>query len=257
LLENANKIAESAFPDVACAKRCFKMADPEQKLMNLVTAILQGDLAEAAQMLADSSGLGTASFQTGASSASEKPYFLAHIGKYIYAGDTALHIAAAAYQVQIVEQLIGAGADVSTRNCFGYNPLHVASAGGPGTQSWNPAQQAATIRVLVNAGIDPNSTDKRGVTPLHIAVRTRCSLAVHTLLECGADPARRNRNNSDAMVLAMNTTGRGGSGSPDAKREQRQIFKLLSQAGSAARNQLARDGKRDTCIDQQRPPFAQ
>jgi ankyrin repeat protein len=207
------------------------MADPDQMLMNLVTTILQGDVTAAAQMLADSPGVARASFQTGASRTSEKPYFLAQIGKCIYAGDTALHIAAAAYQVQVVELLIGAGADVCARNRFGYNPLHAASAGGPGSQSWNPAQQAATIRVLINAGVDPNSTDKRGVTPLHIAVRTRCSLAVHTLLECGADPAQRNKNNSDAMVLAVNTTGRAGSGLPEAKREQQQILQLLTQAG--------------------------
>jgi hypothetical protein len=206
-------------------------ANKDQELMNLVSLILQGGAGEFAKILASSPELASASFQTGASRASEKPYFLAQIGKYIYAGDTALHIAAAAYQVRIVEQLIGAAADVHARNRFGYNPLHAASAGGPGSQSWNPAQQAATIRALISAGVDPNSTDKRGVTPLHIAVRTRCSLAVHTLLECGADPARRNKNNSDAMVLAVNTTGRGGSGSPEAKREQQQILQLLTQAG--------------------------
>jgi hypothetical protein len=206
-------------------------ANTDRELIRLVSLILQGDVGKVPGMIAASPGLATSCFQTGASRKSEEPYFLAQIGKYIYAGDTALHIAAAAYQVQIVEQLIGAGADVRARNRFGYNPLHAASAGGPGSQSWNPSQQAATIRMLVKAGVDPNSTDKRGVTPLHIAVRTRCSLAVQTLLECGADPARRNKNNSDAMVLAVNTTGRGGSGSPEAKREQQQILQLLSQAG--------------------------
>jgi ankyrin repeat protein len=208
-----------------------KMADSDRELMKLVTAILQGETSQVAQMLAASPGLATARFQTGASRASEKPYFLSQIGKYINSGDSALHMAAAAYQVQIVEQLIGAGADVRARNRFGYNPLHAAAAGSPGSQAWNPAQQAATIRVLVKAGVDPDSTDKRGVTPMHIAVRTRCALAVQTLLECGADPARRNKNGSDAMVLAINTTGRGGSGSLEAKQEQQKILQLLSNAG--------------------------
>ena len=206
------------------------MANPDEELMRLLAVILQADAAKVAQMLAASRALATSSFHTGASRTSEKPYFLTQIGKYIYAGDTALHIAAAAYQVGIVEQLVKAGADVWATNRFGYNPLHAAAAGTPGSRWWNPAQQAATIRKLIDAGIDPNSTDKRGVTPLHIAVRTRCALAVQTLLECGADPTRRNKKGSDAMVLALNTTGRGGSGSPEAKREQQQILRLLTQS---------------------------
>jgi ankyrin repeat protein len=206
------------------------MANSDHELMSLVPLILRGEADKVAEAIAATPVLAAACFQAGASRASEKPYFLQQIGRYIYAGDTALHIAAAAYQVAIVEQLIGAGADVRARNRFGYNPLHAAAAGNPGSQSWNPAQQAATIRALVKAGVDPDSTDKRGVTPMHIAVRTRCALAVETLLENGADPARRNKNNSDALVLAVNATGRGGSGSPEAKREQQRILQLLTRA---------------------------
>jgi len=207
------------------------MPDADQELMTLVRLILQGDADKVAEILAASPGLAIASFRTGASRAVEKPYFLTEIGRYIYAGDTAMHIAAAAYHGQIVEELIKAGADVRARNRFGCNPLHAAAAGAPGSRKWNPAQQSATIRILVKAGADPNSTHKRGVTPMHIAVRTRCALAVQTLLECGADPTRRNKSGSDAMVLAVHTTGRGGSGSPEAKQEQQQILHLLTQAG--------------------------
>jgi hypothetical protein len=211
------------------------MTTSHRELMSLVDAILLGDEANVACTLSASPELARAAFQTGASRAIEKSYFLDQIKRYIYAGDTALHIAAAAYQAQIAERLIESGADVRARNRLGYNPLHAAAVGGPGSQTWNPAQQAATIRVLVAAGADPNSTDKREVTPLHIAVRTRCALAVQTLLECGADPARRNKNGSDAMILAVNTTGRGGSGSAEAKAEQEQIMRLLGMRGATAR----------------------
>ena len=207
------------------------MANHDHELMKLVKTILQNDPAKVAAMLSAPPRLATESFHAGASRETEKPYFLVQIGRYIYAGDSALHIAAAAYRVEIVEQLIKRGADLCARNRFGYNPLHAAAAGNPGSQSWNPAQQAATIRILIKAGADPNSTDKRGVTPMHIAVRTRCALAVRTLLECGADPTRRNKGGSDAMVLAVNTTGRGGTGSPEAKHEQKQILQLLTKAG--------------------------
>ena len=206
------------------------MTIPDHELMRLVTAIVDDDTEQVAHMLALSPALAMACFQTGASRDTEQPFFIAQIGRYIYAGDTALHIAAAAYQVQIVNQLIAAGADVQARNRFGYNSLHAAAAGSPGSAWWNPARQADTIRALIKAGADSNSTDKRGVTPLHIAVRTRCALAVQTLLRHGADPKRQNKNGSDAVVLAANTTGRGGSGSPEAKQEQQQILQLLTAA---------------------------
>lgn len=206
------------------------MANPDLQLMPLVKAIIEGDAEKCAQLLGDSPALATTAFKEGATRASEKPHFLAELGRYIYAGDTALHIAAAAYEAKIVELLFKAGADVRATNRFGYNPLHSAAKGNPNSARWNPARQAATIQALVKAGIDPNATDKRGVTPLHIAVRTRCSLAVQTLLECGANAAQRNKNGSDAMVLAVNTTGRGGSGTPEAKREQQLIVQLLKQA---------------------------
>ena len=203
------------------------MPDPDAQLKLLVKAIVHGDVQKCAELIAALPGIATASFKEGATRASEKPYFLDEIGRYLYAGDTALHIAAAAYELEIVQHLIATGANVHARNRFGYAPLHSAAAGNPNSRRWNPARQAETIRALVKAGADPNATDKRGVTPLHIAVRTRCALAAQTLVECGADPGRRNKNGSDATVLATNTTGRGGSGSPDAKRELQLILQLL------------------------------
>ena len=204
----------------------------DRDLMALVKPIIAGDAESCARLLAASPDLARAAFKAGATRESAKPHFLAESGRYIYAGDTALHIASAAHDPKIVTQLIDAGANIHAANRFGYNPLHSAAAGNPNSVRWNPARQAATIRALFQAGSDPNATDKRGVTPLHIAVRTRCALAVQTLIECGANPSQRNKNGSDVMVLAMNTTGRGGSGSPEAKREQERILQLLDQARS-------------------------
>ena len=96
---------------------------------------------------------------------------------------------------------------------------------------WNPRAQAATVAYLIAAGADPNAVDTNGVTPLHRAVRTRCAAAVKALLEGGADPRRRNGNGSTAMLLATHNTGRGGSGSPEAKAQQKEIERLLEQYG--------------------------
>jgi hypothetical protein len=51
---------------------------------------------------------------------------------------------------------------------------------------------------------------------------------VATLLDGGADPARPNRNGSTPLLLATRTTGRDGSGSPEARAQQRQIIHLPS-----------------------------
>jgi len=195
----------------------------------LVGAIIAGDVAAVSRLLSATPQLASASFQTGASRQEAKTYFLDPIGRYVYAGDTALHIAAAAYQTEIVRQLITAGADVHARNRHGAEPLHSAAVGSPGSNWWNPSAQSATIACLIQAGADPNVVDKLGVTPLHRAVRTRCAAAVQTLFECGADPGRKNKSGSTPMLLATVNSGRSGSGSPAAKSQQQEILRLFQQ----------------------------
>ena len=203
------------------------MVKYDMALWELVGAIVAGDVAGASRLLAATPPLAGASFQTGATRQTAKPYHLDRIGRYIYAGDTALHIAAAAYQTEVVRKLIAEGADVHARNRHGEEPLHAAAVGVPGSRAWNPSAQAATILCLIQAGADPDTADRRGVSPLHRAVRTRCAAAVRTLLECGADPARKNKSGSTPMLLATQNTGRGGTGSPEAKSQQQEILRLL------------------------------
>jgi hypothetical protein len=160
-------------------------------------------------------------------------YFLDDIKTHVYAGHTALHVAAAAYQIEIVQKLIALGADVRARNRRGAEPLHAAAGGSPGTPGWNPDAQAATIASLIAAGGDPDAVDMSGVTPLHRAARTRSAAAVKALLDSGADAQRRNKSGSTPLRLATLTTGRSGSGSVEAKAEQQEIVRLLGQHGAA------------------------
>jgi ankyrin repeat protein len=198
-------------------------------LRELVDAIVAGDSALVSQLLAESPQLARGSFREGATRQTAQHCYLKQIHRYFYAGDTALHVAAGAYRLEIVRALIAAGADVQAKNRLGDEPLHAAAAGQPGSRTWNPEAQAATIVSLIEAGADPDATDKRGVTPLHRGVRTRCAAAVRALLDHGADPARKNKNGSSPVVLAKMTTGRGGSGSDEAKAQQRQILRLLEE----------------------------
>ena len=159
--------------------------------MTLVRTIVTADNTVALHLLAANPALAKARFEIGATRQTAETFYLDEIGHYIYAGDTALHLAAAAYRQEIVPKLIATGANVRARNRRGAEPLHYAVDGMPGSRRWNPSAQAATIAHLIEAGADPNATDKSGVTPLHRAVRTRCAAAVKALLEADADPGAR------------------------------------------------------------------
>ena len=201
--------------------------------MVFVRAVVAGDAAAAARLLAASPELATAGAEEGATRRGAQAYFLHEIGHYLYGGDTALHVAAAGYRQEIAQRLIAAGADVRARNRRGAEPLHYAADGSPGSRAWDPDAQAATIACLIAAGADPNAVDNSGVAPLHRAVRTRCAAAVKALIEHGADVRRANRNGSTPLQLARRNTGRGGSGSPEAKAQQGEIVRLLAQHGAS------------------------
>jgi hypothetical protein len=205
----------------------------DNTLMKFAQAVVAGDAATALRLLAASPDLPGACLEEGATRHGAKEYFLEEIGHYVYRGDTALHVAAAAYRVEIARKLIAAGGNVRARNRRGAEPLHYAVDGAPGSPTWNPSAQAATVAALIEAGADPNAIDKSGVTPLHRAVRTRCTAAVSVLLDSGADLRCRNKNGSTPMQIATRNTGRGGSGSPEAKAQQSEILRLLEQHGAS------------------------
>src|SRR5262245_4359065 len=200
--------------------------------MDLMRAIVANEAETVSRLLVSFPDLVSAPLTEGATRQGTKDYWFAEIGHYVYKGDTALHVAAAAYRHAVARRLIDAGANVRARNRRGAEPLHYAADGGPGTPSWNPEAQAATIAALIAAGADPDAIDNNGVTPLHRAVRTRCTGAVRALIEGGADIRRKNKSGSTPMRLATLTTGRGGSGSAEAKAQQEEIVRLLKEHGA-------------------------
>ncbi|HEY4132614.1 MAG TPA: ankyrin repeat domain-containing protein [Gemmatimonadaceae bacterium] len=204
----------------------------QTEFVNFLRTIASGNDSAALTALHQNATLAQVHAEVGASRAAATEYFIRDIQRYLYRGDTALHIASAAYRAAIVHALIVGGAGVDAANRLGATALHAAAAGSPDSIYWNPRAQAEVINLLIDAGADPNAPDKRGVTPLHIAVRTRCASAVDALLERGADIGRTNRSGSTPARLAVLTTGRGGSGSP-AAREQQQTIVAMLQARAA------------------------
>jgi len=202
------------------------------ELFSLMQAIVRNDASEVAMRLENSPSLAREPLILGATREVAADFFFEEINHYLYAGDTPLHAAAAGYRIEIARMLLQNGATVTSRNRRGAEPLHYAADGGPGSPHWNPEAQAATILLLIQAGANPNALDKTGVAPLHRAVRQRCPAAVDSLLKNGADVLLRNKSGTTPLRLAVLTTGRGGSGTPEAKVCQQQIIELLLAAGA-------------------------
>jgi hypothetical protein len=205
----------------------------DSALLALFRAIASRDDRAIAWQLDSSRDLARWAIRIGASRQDAETYFLTAIGHYVYGGDTALHIAAAAHQREVAQSLVTRGADVRARNRRGAEPLHYAADGSPGAEYWDPVAQRDVITYLIQAGADPNAFDKSGVAPLHRAVRTRCAAAVSALIEHGANPRLTNQNGSTPLHLAVQNTGRSDSGSDAAKGEQRRIIAVLLGHGAS------------------------
>ncbi len=113
-------------------------------------------------------------FSTVGEKAADHIYFYT-IGK----GCSLLHAAAATNQVQVIQWLLGEGADPDPRGGYDHGtPLHSAA--------WCDAPDAA--RALIEGGADINaiSGDIHNNEPIGWAIVSGASEAVRVLLECGA-----------------------------------------------------------------------
>jgi|HubBroStandDraft_6_1064221.scaffolds.fasta_scaffold68896_2 hypothetical protein len=211
-------------------------------LLALFAAIASRDDVGVMRMLDQTTGLATHPLRVGATRQDPRPYFLIPIRHHVYAGDTALHVAAAAHHRGFAETLVAQGAAVRARNRRRAEPLHYAADGRTGADFLDSNAQREVISYLIAAGADPDAIDKSGAAPLHRAVRTRCSAAVSTLIDRGADPLLMNKSGSTPLHLAVQNTGKSNSGSEAAKEEQHRIIVLLLGHG-ASRADLDAKGK--------------
>ena len=212
----------------------------------ILTAILDDDRPRVTELLKADPGLATCLI-------GEARLYQSKIFHWIYAGDTALHLAAAGYRVEIVRLLLAAGADPnSTKNHRKSGPLHYAADGYITGPVWDAKRQVQTIQCLLDAGADINAQDKNGATPLHRAVRTRCADAVKCLLKRGSDAKLKNKPGSTSFHLAVQNTGRGGSGAEAAKAAQRQIIREFLAFGLSP---ALKDSKGKSVFDSARSPW--
>ncbi len=197
-------------------------------LLDFVRVVVAGDLDQVSRRLAVRPALATMAAGTGATRQGPATFFFTDIAHYLYQGDTALHMAAAAFCRPVAECLVAHGADIHARNRRGAEPLHYAAD----ANRLEPDRQAETVAYLLSIGGDPNALNKDGVAPLHRAVRTRSLAAVDALLDGGANPRLPNKAGSTPLHLAVQTTGRGGSGSSVARDQQAAIVRRLLERGA-------------------------
>ncbi|MCX5659209.1 MAG: ankyrin repeat domain-containing protein [Planctomycetota bacterium] len=194
-------------------------------LERLLQAILEDDRPLVTRLLKTDPALALAR-------TAEARLYQTTIAHWLYAQDTALHLAAAGHRAEIAKLLLAAGTDVNAaHNHRAGRPLHYAADGYNLNPSFDEARQVKTIDVLLDAGADLHAVDKNGATALHRAVRNRCARAVERLLETGADPTAKNKPGATPFHLAVQNTGRGGSGDPSAKDAQRRIIKAMLKHG--------------------------
>jgi hypothetical protein len=200
----------------------------EHSFSAFVRAIINGETRAASRLLTTHPEFATTCFAVGATRGDPATFFYEDIAHYCYRGDTALHMASAAFQRATAQLLVRKGAALDAKNRRGAEPLHYAAD----ANTWNPTAQAETIRYLLSAGANANARDANGATPLHRAVRTRSAMAVRALLAGGADVRLTNKNGSTPFDLATRDTGRGGSGSALAREQQKKIVAVLLEAGA-------------------------
>src|SRR5262245_49110200 len=194
-------------------------------MKKMIAAVVDDDASAAERLLQEDPGLATRLVQ-------RPKLYDSGVFHWIYVGDTALHLAAAGYRVEIVRLLVEWGADPNAaKNRRRSSPLHYAADGFITGPAWNAKRQVETIRCLLDKAADIHLQDMNGATPLHRAVRTRCAAAVKTLLRAGSDPAIENKSGSTPFHLAVQNTGRGGTGAPAALNAQREIIKAFLAFG--------------------------
>ena len=227
-----------------CSESVVTLTTMTAPFLDFVHAIVAGDIDDIARRLTADPGLATVVLEVGATRGDASSFFFTDIAHYFYAGDTALHMAAAAFRPQVGALLIEAGANCRARNRRGAEPLHYAAD----ANHWDPTAQSAMIEYLLSIGADPNAIDDDATAPLHRAVRTRSLSAVRALLDRGADPKKPNASGSTPLHLAVWSPGRGGSGEADARLQQAEIIRLLLTRGARPSDKDTRGRTVSDCV---------
>ena len=133
----------------------------------------------------------------------------AEVGVRAYAGFTPLHLVAmffrggTDYSIAAARALVQAGADADARDPGGWSPLHMAANASRFSRDAASTEMEA---LLVQAGADVNARTEDGRTPLHLALYSP-AVALR-LLELGADREARDDSGRVADPVSCENFGR-------------------------------------------------
>src|SRR5436305_7509793 len=137
----------------SCAHGSMSLPEP---MNDLLTAIVDDDRRGVKALLEADGGLAARLIP-------KAKLYNSKIFHWIYVGDTALHLAAAGYRVEIVRLLLASGANPNAAgNHRRSTPLHYAADGYITGPAWNAQRQVRTLRCLLDAGADLHARDKNG-----------------------------------------------------------------------------------------------
>jgi ankyrin repeat protein len=108
--------------------------------------------------------------------------------------NTLLHTALISRKFNIASVLVDSYETVTTANCFGETPLHLAASDYGSLE---------LIQKLVEKGAEINSIDSNGRTPLHRATIFNEDRIVKCLLKKGANVNKLDNNGESAVLLAL------------------------------------------------------
>src|SRR5688500_6798599 len=146
-------------------------------------------------------------------------------------GTTPLHRAVHRNDLNAVDALIRAGADVNATNRYGVPPLSLAATNG----------NAAILERLLKAGANANATQSEGETALMTAARSGVPAAVQVLLAHGADVnAKESWRGQSALMWAA---AEGHAETIQVLLEAGAQINARSNAGWTALLFAAREGK--------------
>ena len=114
-------------------------------------------------------------------------------------GDTRLHCAAYAHDIELIQELLKSGAEVNSRNRYGKTPLHSAIYSSIKNQF-----KKESILVLLKNGANPNLIDYNGKSSLDIIKTFHNYKDLHVTMEKYAADFTTER---DRLTQALTESG--------------------------------------------------